>query len=129
VVAVNRLLAIALGGAFGAVARYTISGWVARLTHESPFPYGTLAVNLIGSFLLGLLMGLGGEGRLMLPPSVRIVVGIGFLGAFTTFSTFSYETVEAFRVGDVRVAIGNTVVSVLFALAACWLGLELGTRA
>ncbi len=125
----NRLLAVALGGAFGAVSRYLISGWVARLTHESPFPYGTLAVNVAGSFLLGLMMGLGGEGRLMLPPAVRVVLGIGFLGAFTTFSTFSYETIEALRIGDFRVAIGNTVISVVTALAACWLGLELGTRA
>ncbi len=125
----TRLLAVALGGAFGAVSRYLVSGWVARLTHESAFPYGTLAVNVTGSFLLGLMMGLGGEGRLLLPPAVRVVVGIGFLGAFTTFSTFSYETVEALRIGDFRVALGNTVVSVIIALAACWLGLELGTRA
>ncbi len=125
----NRLLAVALGGAFGAVARYQISGWVTRLTHESPFPWGTLAVNVAGSFLLGLMMGLGGEGRLLLPPAVRVVLGIGFLGAFTTFSTFSYETVEALRIGDFRVALGNTVASVVTALAACWLGLELGTRA
>ncbi len=125
----TRLLAVALGGAFGAVSRYLISGWVARLTHESAFPYGTLAVNITGSFLLGLMMGLGGEGRLLLPPAVRVVVGIGFLGAFTTFSTFSFETVEALRIGDFRVAIGNTVISVVTALAACWLGLELGTRA
>ncbi len=125
----TRLLAVALGGAFGAVSRYLISGWVARLTHESAFPYGTLAVNVTGSFLLGLMMGLGGEGRLLLPPAVRVVLGIGFLGAFTTFSTFSYETVEALRIGDFRVAVGNTVISVVTALAACWLGLELGTRA
>ncbi len=125
----TRLLAVALGGAFGAVSRYLISGWVARLTHESPFPYGTLAVNVTGSFLLGLMMGLGGEGRLMLPPAVRVVVGIGFLGAFTTFSTFSYETVEALRIGDLRVAAGNVVISFATALAACWAGLELGARA
>ncbi len=125
----TRLLAVALGGAFGAMSRYLVSGWVARLTHESAFPYGTLVVNVTGSFLLGLMMGLGGEGRLLLPPAVRVVVGIGFLGAFTTFSTFSYETVEALRIGDFRVAIGNTVLSVVTALGACWLGLELGTRA
>lgn len=125
----TRLLAVALGGAFGAMSRYLISGWVARLTHESPFPYGTLAVNVIGSFLLGLMMGLGSEGRFMLPPTVRLVLGVGFLGAFTTFSTFSIETIEALKIGDFRVAIANTVVSVLTALAACWLGLELGAKA
>ncbi len=125
----THLLAVALGGALGAVSRYLISGWVARLTHESPFPYGTLTVNLTGSFLLGLMMGLGSEGRLLLPPAVRVVAGIGFLGAFTTFSTFSYETIEALRIGDLRIAIGNTVLSVVTSLAACWIGLELGTRA
>ncbi len=124
----NRLAAVALGGAFGAVSRYWISGWIARLTHESPFPYGTLTVNVVGSFLLGLMMGLGSEGRWLLPPEIRMVVGIGFLGAFTTFSTFSYETIEALKIGDFRVAVGNILISVVTALAACWLGLESGTR-
>lgn len=125
----NHLLAVAVGGAFGAVSRYLISGWVARFTQESAFPWGTLMVNFTGSFLLGLMMGLGGAGRLLLPPTVRLVLGVGLLGAFTTFSTFSFETIEALRIGDYRVAIGNVVISVVTALAACWLGLELGARA
>lgn len=124
----TRLLAVALGGAFGAVARYLVSGWVSRLVRESPFPYGTLAVNVAGSFLLGLLMGIGGEGRWLVPPQLRVLAGVGFLGAMTTFSTFSYETVEALRVGDVRVALSNVGVSVAAALVACWLGLEAGRQ-
>ncbi len=124
----NRLMAVALGVALGAVGRYWVSGWVARLSQGSPFPYGTLAVNVVGSFLLGLLMGLASKGSLGLSPVVRALVSVGFLGAFTTFSTFSFETLEALKLGEFRVAIGNVLISVLVALGACWLGLELGTR-
>ena len=121
-----RLLAVALGGALGAVSRYLISSWVSNLSRESAFPFGTLVVNFTGSFLLGLLM--GSEGRWLLPPALRLALGAGCLGAFTTFSTFSYETIEALRVGDVRVALGNVTVSVVLALGACWLGLQTGER-
>ena len=121
-------LAVALGGAVGAVSRYWISGWIARLGHESPFPYGTLVVNVVGSLLLGLLMGLSSEGSSLVPASVRLLIGVGVLGAFTTFSTFSYETIEALRVGALRVALSNVALNVALTLAACWLGLELGTR-
>lgn len=126
----SRLLLVAVGGAGGAVARYLLSGWVTtRWAHESAFPWGTLVVNVVGSFALGLLMGLGGEGRLLMPPAARVLLGMGFLGAFTTYSTFSYETVEALRLGDSRVALGNVAVSLVTALPACWLGLELGSKA
>jgi CrcB protein len=124
----ERLAAIAAGGAAGAVIRYLLSGWVARWTQQSPFPWGTLTVNVAGSFLLGLLLGLGAEGRLLVPPVWRMALGVGFLGALTTFSTFSFETVEAFRVGAVRVAVGNVGLSLAVALAACWLGLTVGGR-
>lgn len=124
----SRLLAVALGGALGAVSRYAVSGWVSRLTRESPFPYGTLTVNLVGAFLLGLLMGIGSEGRWLLPPAVRVLLGVGFLGGLTTFSTFSYETLEALRVGDFRVALANVGLSLVAALVACWLGLGVGER-
>lgn len=121
-----RLLAVALGGALGAVARYLLSGWVARLAIGSPFPWGTLVVNGVGSFLLGLLIGLGSGGRWLLPPFWRLLLATGFLGAFTTFSTFSFETVEAWRVGDARVAFLNVAASLVVALPACWLGLTVG---
>lgn len=125
---VSRLLAVAAGGALGAVSRYLLSGWVARLAGGSAFPWGTLAVNVLGSFCLGLLMGAGGEGRWLIPPTLRTLIGIGFLGAFTTFSTFSYETLEALRIGDHRVALGNVAASLASGLLACWLGLEVGSR-
>jgi CrcB protein len=124
----TRLLAVALGGAFGAVARYLLSGWIARLGSASSFPWGTLAVNGLGSFFLGLLMGLGSEGRFLVSPFWRILLGVGFLGAFTTFSTFSFETVEAWRGGDGRVALANIAASLAMALPACWLGLSVGEQ-
>ena len=123
-----RVLVVAAGGALGAICRYLLSGWLTRLTHESAFPYGTLGVNVVGSFLLGVLMGIGGEGRWLVPPGVRVFVGVGFLGALTTFSTFSYETIEAVRVGDARVALFAVAANLAGALVACWLGLEAGTR-
>ena len=122
----TRLMAVALGGALGAVSRYLVSGWVNRLTSGSPFPYGTLTVNLVGSFLLGLLMSLGSEGRWGVAPQLRLLLGPGLLGALTTFSTFSYETVEALRTGEARVALANVGLSVAVALTACWLGLRVG---
>lgn len=124
----SRLLMVALGGALGAASRYLLSGWVTRLTHESPFPWGTFAVNVVGSFLLGLLMGAGGEGRWLVSPTARVFLGIGFLGALTTFSTFSYETIEALRVGDVRIAFLNVAGNLAATLVACGIGLEAGTR-
>jgi len=123
-----RLLAVAAGGAVGAVLRYLLSGWVARLTDASPFPYGTLAVNVVGSFVLGLLMGATTSGAMLLSPRLRIALAVGLLGALTTFSTFSYETLEALRTGDLRTAVLNVVVSVAATLTACWLGLGLGER-
>jgi len=124
----GRMLVIACGGALGAVARYSVSGWVARATRESPFPYGTLTVNLVGSVLLGLLMGATASGSFLLPPRLRQALAVGALGAFTTFSTFSYETVEALRAGDLRLALVNVSVSVALCIAGCWVGLELGQR-
>ncbi|MCG6961960.1 MAG: fluoride efflux transporter CrcB [Acidobacteria bacterium] len=121
-----RLVAVALGGAVGAVARYALSGWVSAATRSSPFPYGTLSVNVAGAALLGLVMGATTAGRLMISPSWRAFLTIGLLGAFTTFSTFGYETVQAARLGDFRVAFANLAVSLVLGLGACWIGLKLG---
>lgn len=121
-----RLAAVALGGALGAVGRYLLSGWVAHLTRESPFPYGTLSVNLLGALVLGFVMGATTSGRMALSGNARAFLTIGILGAFTTFSTFSYETVQALRLGDLKVGFANLAVSLVLGLAACWLGLKLG---
>jgi CrcB protein len=124
-----RSLAVAVGGAVGAVSRYLVSGWFAHLTRESAFPLGTLVVNATGAFVLGVVMGSTSTGgRFLVGPTARTFLTIGILGGFTTFSTFSYETVEAFRVGDMRVAFANVAATLVVGIAACGLGLALGER-
>jgi CrcB protein len=121
-----RSAAVACGGALGAVSRYILSGLVAHLSNESPFPLGTLVVNTSGAFVLGIVMGSAVSGRFVVSPTVRTFLTIGVLGGYTTFSTFSFETLEALRVGDIRVALVNIGATVLLGLAACWAGLALG---
>jgi CrcB protein len=85
-----RFLWICLGGAIGTGARYLLSGWVAR-QFGSSFPYGTLAVNLVGSLLIGAVMHLA-LATAQLSPDLRVVIAVGVLGGFTTYSGFNYET-------------------------------------
>jgi CrcB protein len=118
------LAAVALGGALGAVARYQLSLWVHQ-RWPSAFPTGTLVVNLIGCLLLGVLAGTL-DSRLPVSPTTRLFVGVGVLGAFTTFSTFELETLLAFERGQTGVAVSYVLVSVLVGLAAVWVGLRLG---
>jgi len=125
---IERTLAVAVGGAIGAVGRYWISGWISRITAQHPFPFWTLSVNLIGAFILGLVMGATTSGRFLVNPTTRVFLPIGCLGALTTFSTFAYETLEALRSGDLRIALANVGISIIIGLAAAWLGLSLGER-
>lgn len=119
-----QLISIAAGGALGAVARYGASNAVYRLLGRD-FPWGTLAVNLIGSFLMGLLFVLLLE-RMSVSAEWRAAVLIGFLGAFTTFSTFSIETLNLLEEGAVVGAVLNMVASVSLCVLVCWVGLVLG---
>ncbi len=122
----NQVVAIALGGSFGAVFRFFVSTGVYQWLGRD-FPYGTLAVNIIGSFLLGLLT----EGlivqRIAIAHDYRAAILIGFIGAFTTFSTFSLETVNLLEQGFYLKALTNIFASVSACLLAVWLGL-LSTR-
>ncbi|MFO7894713.1 MAG: fluoride efflux transporter CrcB [Longimicrobiales bacterium] len=118
-----KLLLIAAAGALGAVARYGLSGWVqGRATF---FPWGTLVVNVLGSFLLGLAF------RYLeattLPAEWRQAVTVGFLGAFTTFSTFSYEAVAMIQDGDWHQAGWYVLASVALGLAAVVAGFGAAT--
>jgi len=117
---VKELLAVGAGGFVGAIARYGLSGLVYRWFGES-FPVGTLAVNLLGCLVIGLLSALS-EDRQALSAHARLFVMIGLLGSFTTFSTFGYETVELLRSGSVKLALLNAVGSVVLGLAAVILG-------
>lgn len=121
-----RVVLVAVGGACGAVVRYGVSFALGRAWPA--FPWGTLAVNVVGSFLLGLLMGATASGRFLLDPAWRSFLGIGFLGALTTFSTLSYETVEALRQGSFGHALGMVVANLVLGLSFCWIGLFLGER-
>jgi len=118
-----RFFWVCVGGAVGTGARYLLSGWVlSRL--GSSFPYGTLAVNLTGSFLLGALMHVSLASGLV-SPALRAVLGIGVLGGFTTYSTFNYETLEYFREGAWLLGVANAGVTVIGCLIAGTLGLGL----
>jgi len=119
----GRYLLVALGGMLGAVARYGLSGWISNAT-TGKFPYGTLAVNLIGSFVIGFFLTLAID-RFSWSPELRIFFTVGFLGAFTTFSTFSYETVELLREGVYAVAAINMGASLFGCLAATFAGIIL----
>lgn len=121
-----QILAIAAGGSLGAVLRFWVANrvyaWVGR-----DFPYGTLAVNVIGSLLMGLLFVLF-LNRIDLQPEWRAGILVGVLGAFTTFSTFSLETFTLLEQGRVVAALINITISVLACVTATWLGIVMGRQ-
>jgi CrcB protein len=116
-------LYVCLGAAVGAPARY-LTDRAIQARHDGVFPWGTLTVNVLGSFVLGLLTGVG-EGHAV-PPAVRLGIGTGFCGALTTYSTFGYETLRLFQDGARLHALVNVVVSVVAGLAAAGAGYALG---
>jgi CrcB protein len=121
------LILIGLGGFAGAIARYLVDTEIsARLGHV--FPFGTLMVNLTGSFALGLLVALGAE-RGILPADIRGPVLIGFLGAYTTFSTYMLESWRLIETGTIGLAAVNLFGSVALGMGALVLGLVVGRLA
>ena len=116
----QNILIIGLGGFLGAVVRYAIGLWIGQRWGRS-FPLGTFLINVSGSFLIGFLMSLFTE-RLMLNPQWRMFLVIGFLGAYTTFSTFEYETGALVKDGEWLVASLNVMLSVFVGFAALKLG-------
>ena len=119
----DRLLAIALGGALGALLRYGVGTGVDRWLGRA-FPWGTLLINASGSLAMGMLYVLLVERGLLSPP-LRAVLMVGLLGAFTTFSTFSLETVHLLERGEAGRAAANVFVSAGLCVFGCWLGLAL----
>ena len=114
-------ISIAICGAMGCLSRYFISGWVYQVLGKS-FPYGTFAVNILGSFLLGLLMEMGLRSTII-PPTLRVGLTVGFMGGLTTFSTFSFETFRMIEDGELLLAGANAVASVIVCLLFSWMGI------
>ncbi len=121
-----QVLAIAIGGAAGAVLRFWMSTGIYSIFGRG-FPYGTLAVNVLGSFLMGLTTVLLLE-RMAVSAEWRAALLIGLLGAFTTFSTFSMETWHLIAEGAMGKALLNMALSVLLCLLAVWFGIILGRQ-
>jgi CrcB protein len=121
---VQSYVLVFLGGGLGAAARY----WLSGVVHErfgSGFPYGTLIVNIVGCIIIGLVMGSMQE-RFLSHPSLRLFLTIGILGGFTTFSSFSYETIAMLRDGEVAYASLNVVASLVCCITGTWIGLVAG---
>jgi len=113
-----------MGGGIGSVFRYLMSGWVYSLLGPG-FPYGTFAVNIFGSFVIGLFLTIA-EDRFLISPDMRAFVAIGIIGGFTTFSTFTYETMALLKDGSLLVGALNVIVSIMVALFAVWAGSLIG---
>ncbi len=114
-----KLLYILIGGAIGTYLRYAVSGYSYKL-FDWLFPIGTLVVNLIGSFTIGLIWGLFESSSLS--PNIRVFLFIGILGGFTTFSTYMLETLNLYRDGEVKMAIFNLLANNIFGLIMVILG-------
>ncbi|MFA0087108.1 camphor resistance protein CrcB [Vibrio sp. 10N.286.49.C2] len=114
---------IAIGGAFGACSRYLISELCVSLFGRG-FPYGTLTVNVIGSFIMGLLIA-AFETELMVAEPWRQIIGLGFLGALTTFSTFSMDNVLLMQQGAFLKMGLNVLLNVVLSISAAWIGFQL----
>ena len=120
------LLWIAVGGALGALARYALGGFVqARL--GAIFPYGTLVVNLSGCLLMGFFTALITD-QVVVAPALRFLIPVGFIGAYTTFSTYELETFRAIETGAWLIGAAYAAISFFFGFVAIWLGVALARR-
>jgi CrcB protein len=115
-----RFFLVCLGGALGTGARYLLGGWAQRALGAA-FPFGTLIINSLGSFLIVIIMYLGAE-RGVISPDVRVVLSTGIMGGFTTYSTFNYETIRLFQEGALGLGLLNVAATVLVCLLAGGLG-------
>lgn len=120
-----NIIYVGIGGFLGAVCRYLGNLGVARLSVLWGFPIGTLLVNLTGCFLIGLLA-FWGESKNVFSPHLRLFVFVGFLGSFTTFSSFGHETLALARAQMPWAALANVVLHIVLGLAFVWLGLFAG---
>lgn len=117
----SKMLLVGTGGFVGAVLRYAVSGWVQKWSKSVSFPYGTLTVNLLGCLVIGLLSQMA-EDRHLFTSETRLLVFTGVLGAFTTFSTFSNETLDLLRDGKNFFALINIIIHLVGGLSMVWVG-------
>jgi len=117
-------LVIGIGGFLGANARYLVAGWAAQ-RFGTTFPYGTFIINVSGSFILGLFLVVVQE-RTFIHPNYRLFFAVGFLGAYTTFSTFTYESLRLLQDGSILLGLTNIFASVVIGLLGVVLGVVLG---
>ena len=117
------IVIIGIGAFMGANARYWLTNLFAQRIGQD-FPYGTLFINITGSFLLGFVLTLIAD-RLAVDPGLRLLIGTGFLGAYTTFSTFSYDTIILLERGQLIAALTNAAASLFGSLLAAYLGISL----
>jgi CrcB protein len=120
----NKYLAVGLGGFIGSIARFWLGGYISNRAGVR-FPYGTFIINITGSFLIGLAVTLLAE-RTHWSPSFRYLIPIGFIGGYTTFSTFELETFQSVRDGEFLIAFLNVLLSVVVGFIAVWLGASAG---
>ncbi len=120
-------LAVGVGGAIGAIARHALNGWVLRVSPFAGFPAGIFLINVIGSATIGVVAGLVVSGRVQLSSDLRTFIIVGLLGGFTTFSSFSLDTLMLLRAGQVGQAVFNVVGQVVLSLAAAAIGYRLAT--
>ena len=119
---------IFIGGGLGSIARYAVSSLVAKWWGET-FPWGTILINITGSMLIGFFVALTAtEGRVMVSPTFREFFTFGICGGYTTFSSFSLQTLNLARAGEWLKAGGNVLVSVVCCLVAVWLGYYIATH-
>jgi len=117
-----KYLLVALGGALGTIARYALSGFVATHFGET-FPWGTMIINITGSLVIGFFATLTGpDGRVFVGSEIRQFVMMGLCGGFTTFSSFSLQTLSLARDGELGLALANVGLSVFLCLLAVWVG-------
>ena len=119
-----NLLSVGLGGFIGASLRYATGLFVGRFFTDAQFPYGTFVVNMVGCLLIGFLAGVT-DSRDLMNDTSRAFVFTGMLGAFTTFSTFSYETMGLLQNGQTSPALTNLVLQIILGLLGVWIGIQL----
>ena len=122
----NKYWLVGIGGFLGAIARFWLAGYISNRM-GTRFPYGTFVINITGSFLIGLLMTMFTE-RFEFDPIWRLLLVVGFLGGYTTFSSLEWETYTAVRDGGLRIGMLNVVASVMLGYIAVWLGVMLARR-